>query len=569
MNKIWKINPAGNSDAIALLARELNIHPVLASLLVQRGHDTFEKAKIFFRPSLEMLHDPFLMKDMDKATERINLAMARNEKILIYGDYDVDGTTAVALLYSYLHKNYKQLDYYIPDRYAEGYGISTRGIDWAAENGFSLIIALDCGIKSIDKIAYAKSKNIDFIIGDHHRPGNEIPDAVAVLDPKRNDCEYPFKELSGCGISFKLALAIAHSNHYNTDEVVEYLDLVAISIAADIVPITDENRILTYFGLKRINESPRPGIKAIMELSGRSEGLTVNDVVFTIAPRINAAGRIASGKQAVQLLISSNADDAREFARQVDEKNNTRKGLNESMTREALALIEKDEKFQSRKSTVLYQPGWHKGVLGIVASKLTDEFYRPTIVLSKSNGMASGSARSVKDFDIYNAIESCSELLDQFGGHMYAAGLTLKEENIEAFKEMFEEVVQNTIKDHMLIREVEIDIEIALHEINSSFFNILKQFAPFGPGNMAPVFKASGVNDKGYARIVGNNHLKLTLLQNNNRSITFNGIAFQLGNFLNKINSRKPFDVCFHIEEKNYNGRNSLQLNVKEIRFES
>ncbi|MBL0342397.1 MAG: single-stranded-DNA-specific exonuclease RecJ [Bacteroidetes bacterium] len=568
MKKLWVIKERGDKELIESLSKQLNINPILANLLVQRGHDTFEKAKQFFRPTISMLHDPFLMKDMNKAIERIDLAIANNEKMLIYGDYDVDGTTAVALVFTYFKKRYKNIDFYIPDRYKEGYGISTAGIDWAFENDFSLIIALDCGIKSIDKIDYAKEKGIDFIICDHHRPGNEIPAAFAVLDPKRLDCEYPYKELSGCGVGFKLIQGYSNKHQLPFEELEEYLDLVAISIAADIVPIDGENRVLTYFGLKRLNSAPRHGILAIMELSGGKRELTVTDVVFTIAPRINAAGRIESGKQAVELLISETSLEAFTHGEEINKKNTTRKGLNENITREALILIENDLEFKNRKSTVLYNPEWHKGVIGIVASKLTDEFYRPTVILTMSNGMASGSARSVKDFDIYNAIESCSDLLDQFGGHMYAAGLTMKEENIEAFKFKFEEIVSSTIEDRMLIREIEIDDVISLDDINASFFNVLKQFAPFGPGNMSPVFKSEEVYDRGDVRVVGNNHLKLSLIQRNNSRKVVNSIGFQLGAHYNRISNNESFHVCYHVEENNFNGRTTLQLNIKDINFD-
>jgi single-stranded-DNA-specific exonuclease len=568
MKKKWVIKERGNSELIDSLAKQLNINPILANLLVQRGHDTFEKAKEFFRPSLKMLHDPFLMKDMDKAIARIDAAINQKEKILIYGDYDVDGTTAVALVYTFFKKRYPNMDFYIPDRYKEGYGISNRGIEWAEEHGFSLIIALDCGIKSIDKVEYAKSKGIDFIICDHHRPGLEIPDAVAVLDPKRNDCSYPFDELSGCGVGFKLIHGYTNYHKLPFEDLEEYLDLVDISIAADIVPIVGENRILTYFGLKRLNTAPRHGINAILELSGGRRELTVNDVVFTIAPRINAAGRIESGKQAVELMISETTHEAASHGEEINKKNTTRKSLNENITREALLLIENDEDFKNRKSTVLYNPDWHKGVIGIVASKLTDEFYRPTVILTKSNGMASGSARSVKDFDIYNAIESCSDLLDQFGGHMYAAGLTMKEENIEAFKFKFEEIVSSTIEDRMLIREIEIDDVISLDDINTSFFNVLKQFAPFGPGNMSPIFKSEEVYDRGDVRVVGNNHLKLSLIQRNFSRKVIDSIGFQLGAHYNRIAENDSFHVCYHVEENTFNGRTNLQLNIKDISFD-
>ena len=568
MKKKWVIKPRGSKDEVEALSKQLNIHPILANLLVQRGHATFEQAKKFFRPDMAMLHDPFLMKDMDKAIDRIDVAISRKEKILIYGDYDVDGTTAVALVYTFLKKRYPLVDFYIPDRYKEGYGISNKGIDWAEKEGITLIIALDCGIKSIDKIEYAKSKKIDFIICDHHRPGLELPSAVAVLDPKRPDCNYPFDELSGCGVGFKLIQAYSLQHKIDTSELTEYLDLVAISIAADIVPIVGENRILTYFGLKRLNSKPRPGIKAILDLSGNTRELTVNDVVFTIAPRINAAGRIESGKQAVELLISESQYEAMSHGEEINKKNTTRKNLNETITREAMLLIEQDEEFKNRKSTVLYNPKWHKGVIGIVASKLTDEFYRPTIILTKSNGVAAGSARSVKDFDIYNAIESCSDLLDQFGGHMYAAGLTMKEENIEAFKDRFEEIVSSTIEDRMLIREIEIDDVISLGDINASFFNVLKQFAPFGPGNMSPVFMSEEVYDRGDVRIVGNNHLKLSLIQRDHSRKVVDSIAFQLGSHFDRVSGNEAFQVCYHIEENTFNGRTNLQLNIKDISFE-
>jgi len=567
MNFRWVHKPQVDQQHIESLASELNIHKTLAHLLIQRGHDTFDKAKVFFRPTMDMLHDPFLMKDMDLAVERINQAISKEEKVLVYGDYDVDGTTAVALVYTYLHKRYKHVDFYIPDRYAEGYGISNKGIDWASDNGFSLIIALDCGIKSIDKIDYAKSKGIDFIICDHHRPGNEIPKAIAVLDAKRSDCEYPYKELSGCGVGFKLIQALTIHNEQDPEELHEYLDLVAISIAADIVPITGENRVLAHYGLRSINSKPRPGIQAILDLSGYKGEISISDVVFTIAPRINAAGRIESGRQAVELLISQSEQEAARHGEAIDKNNTKRKGLNESITKDALALIGNDSDFLNRKSTVLFNPEWHKGVIGIVASKLTDEFYRPTVILTESNGMVSGSARSVKDFDVYNAIEQCSDLLEQFGGHMYAAGLTLKPENVELFKTRFEEVVSASIEDRMLTREIEIDGHINLDELTPKFYSILKQFAPFGPGNMSPVFVSENVIDKGSARIVGNNHLKVVLKQHVDGGNAIDGIAFQMGKHYDGIASRKPFHVCYQLEENNFRGKVTLQLNIKDISF--
>jgi single-stranded-DNA-specific exonuclease len=571
MEKRWVLMPTGSSETIQNLAGELNIHPILAQLLVQRGVNTFDEAKHFFRPSMSDLHDPFLMKDMDKAVERISTAILNKEKILVYGDYDVDGTTAVSLVYTFLHNQYVNVEYYIPDRYKEGYGISLQGIDYAKENGCNLIIALDCGIKSIDKIEYANKLGVDFIICDHHRPGSELPNAVAVLDPKRADCEYPYKELSGCGVGFKLIQAIAQQKGILFEDLNQYLDLVAVSIAADIVPITGENRILAYFGLKLLNENPRPGFKAILDLSNfKKDEITVNDVVFLIAPRINAAGRIESGKSAVELLVSKNDNVAGLLGDGINEHNLKRKDLDSSITEHALQLIEESEDHKYRKSTVLYNSAWHKGVIGIVASRLTEKYYRPTIVLTKSNdenNMVSGSARSVKDFDVYNAIESCSDLLEQFGGHMYAAGLTMKEENVQEFIERFEEVVSSTIEDRMLVREVEIDAELNLNDINQKFFNILKQFAPFGPGNMSPNFKSSKVRDNGRGKVVGNNHLKLTLVQHEDYQSTFDAIAFQLGHHHPQVEQQDDFEIVYHIEENNFNNRTTLQLNIKDLKF--
>lgn len=564
MEKRWALKTQGNHDVAAELSKQLNINLTLTKLLVQRGITTFDEAKAFFRPSLNHLHDPFLMKDMDKAIIRIDKAIKNKEKILVYGDYDVDGTTAVSLVYLFLKELYPEVSFYIPDRSTEGYGISFLGIDWAKENGFTLVIALDCGIKAMDKIEYANTLGIDFIICDHHRPGPEIPKAVAVLDPKQNDCNYPYDELSGCGIGFKLVQGYVQKHKLGFQILEQYLDLVAVSIAADIVPITGENRILAYYGLKRINSSPRPGFKAIIDVTGYKKEFTVSDVVFMIAPRINAAGRIESGKQAVELLISDCPDTAKFMGDGINEQNITRKTLDQTITEQALALIAQDEKFPNRKSTVLYHPEWHKGVIGIVASRLTDRYYRPTVVLTRSNGHISGSARSVKDFDIYNAIESCSDLLEQFGGHMYAAGLTLKPENVDAFVMRFEEVVSSTIEERMLTKEVEIDAEISFSDITQKFYNILRQFAPFGPGNMSPVFRTNKVREKGYARIVGNNHLKLTLYENGHRK-EFDGIAFQLGDFLQHVDKNKIFDVCYHLEENIFRDKTNLQLNIKDI----
>jgi single-stranded-DNA-specific exonuclease len=566
MEKRWVLKHQGCPEAIGSLANELKINPILIKLLVQRGITSYNEARNFFRPSLDHLHDPFLMKDMDKAVARIEEAIRQREHILVYGDYDVDGTTAVALVYSFLKTLHGNIGYYIPDRYKEGYGISVQGIDWAKENGYTLIIALDCGIKSLDKVEYANSVGVDFIICDHHRPGSELPAAVAVLDPKRNDCDYPYKELSGAGIGFKLIQAISQQNTMPFTQLEQYLDLVAISIAADIVPITGENRILAYFGLLRVNSHPRPGVKAILELSGFKKELTISDVVFTIAPRINAAGRIHHGNKAVELLISRNEDLASFLGDDINENNITRKGLDQQITEHALKIVEEDAGFSARRSTVVYSPDWHKGVIGIVASRLTEKYYRPTIVLTKSNDHVSGSARSIKDFDIYNALEGCADLLDQFGGHMYAAGLTMKEENVELFRQRFEEVVASHITEEMLTREVEVDCMLNLADITPGFYKILKQFAPFGPGNMSPLFRTDGVRDNGKGKIVGNNHLKLSVMQDN-RQGAFDGIGFQLGHHHPMI-EEGAFDIVYHIEENNFNGRTTLQLNIKDLKGE-
>lgn len=563
--KRWTIKPPGNIELVRKLSGELNISLVLANLLAQRGIKTFEEAKKFFRPSLNDLHDPFLMKDMDKAIDRLERALGDGEKILVYGDYDVDGTTAVALVYSFLKTLNANVDFYLPDRYKEGYGISTQGIDYAVGNKFSLVIALDCGIKSVDKMIYANEKKIDFIICDHHRPGEIIPAAVAVLDPKRNDCEYPFKELSGCGIGFKLVQAFAQQHDILFDDLMQYLDLVAVSTAADIVPIVGENRVLTYFGLNWLNRNPRPGIQAILELTNVKKQLTVTDIVFIIGPRINAAGRMQDAKQAVELLITANKEDALSEGKKTNETNLERRSVDSAITEHAFRMVEDDELHHARKTTVLFHNEWHKGVIGIVASRLTEKYYRPTVVLTESNGKATGSARSVKNFDVYNAIEACRDLLEQFGGHMYAAGLTMKLENVKLFQEKFEDVVSSTIEDEMLVQQVEIDSDLKLSDITPQFFSVLKQFSPFGPGNMHPVFRSTEVWDTGYAKIVGTNHLKFTATQGGNAKIYFNCIGFNLGEFLPLINRKLPFSICYTIEENEFNGKVSLQLNVKDI----
>lgn len=567
MQTRWKINESFDKLLVNKLQEDLSIDKINATLLAQRGITDFESAKDFFRPSLDNLHDPFLMKDMDKAIARINLALHNKEKILVYGDYDVDGTTAVALTYSFL-KNYSSLiSFYIPDRYAEGYGISFKGIDFAKENGFSLIIALDCGIKSIDKVDYANEKGVDFIICDHHLPGDTIPNAIAVLDPKRKDCTYPYKELTGCGLGYKLCQAIVKSNKQDEQILEQYIDLVAVSIAADIVPITGENRVLAHFGLKKVNALSRPGFRAVIDLNKLKKELTISDLVFVLAPRINAAGRIEHGSKAVELLISETTEKADEVAKQINQTNTDRKVLDQSITTEAISIIESDILLSQKKSTVVFSENWHKGVVGIVASRLVEKFYRPTIVLTQSNGKVTGSARSVKDFDVYEAIEACSELLDQFGGHKYAAGLTLDPTNVIAFQEKFELVVSSTITEEMLIPEIEIDMEINFSDINDKFFRILKQFAPHGPGNMLPVFKSVDVFDSGNVRIVGTNHLKLELYQKNNPYLRLNAIAFDKAHLLENFQNQIPAKICYQLQENTYNGRTTIQLMVKELEF--
>jgi len=581
MQKRWVVKERGENETIERLAVELNINPVLSNLLVQRNVCDFESARQFFRPQLDHLHDPFLMADMEKAVDRILQAIDNNEKILVYGDYDVDGTSAVALVYSFLKRFYDKLDYYIPDRYTEGYGVSIKGVDFAAENGFKLIIALDCGIKANSSISYALSKGVEFIVCDHHRPGDELPPAVAILDPKRHDCPYPYKELSGCGIGFKLIQAIAQKKQIAFEEICRYLDLVVVSIASDIVPINGENRILAYYGLKLVNTSPCAGIESILRFSGInkqdntytnkssffSRELTISDLVFLVGPRINAAGRIESGRNSVDLLISKTLAEATNLADRINLFNTERKALDTNATEQALRMIEESDDLKSRKSTVVFNPDWHKGVVGIVASRLTESFYRPTIVLTASNGLITGSARSIKNFDIYDAIDACGPLLEHFGGHKYAAGLSLKPENLEAFSAKFEEIVCATIKEEMLTPEIEIDEVISLNDINTRFYNILKQFAPFGPDNMSPVFMTKGVKDAGNSRIVGEKHIKLNIFDPDKSGFPIAGIAFQQGEYFDKISRGAPFDLCYHIEENEWNGSVNLQLNVKDIRF--
>lgn len=564
MEKRWVAQEKADAQLVEKLSEELKVDKTLAGMMVRRGLNTFDEAKAFFRPTLDQLHDPFLMKDMELAVLRIERAIRNDENILIYGDYDVDGTTSVALTYSFFKKLHSKIDYYIPDRYKEGYGISTEGIDYAFENHFSLIIALDCGIKSVDKIAYANEKNIDFIICDHHLPGDLIPQAVAVLDPKRIDCEYPYKELSGCGLGYKLIEAYAIKNNIASKEVEEYLDLVVVSIASDIVPITGENRILAYFGLEKLNNNPCNGLQALKELSGKTDDFTITDIVFSIGPRINAAGRIDDAKKAVKLLIANSSETAEDAGFIVNLKNAERREFDTNITEQALSMILNSPDMEHRKSTVVYHESWHKGVIGIVASRLTEKYYRPTIVLTQSNGIVAGSARSVVGYDLYEALTACSDLLEQYGGHKYAAGLTMKIENVAAFSQRFEEVVSASITDNLLTQEIIIEDEILLNNIDAKFFRILNQFAPFGPQNMSPVFLSKNVTSYGYGSVVGNNHLKMTIRQPN--SALFDCIAFGLGDYLEHINLGKPFDVCYTIEQNVWKERKNIQLNIKGIK---
>jgi len=561
----WNLKSKPEKQKIQALQNALQVDEIIATLLLQRGIKTYEEARSFFRPSLDDLHDPFLMKDMDKAVCRIEKAIKNSENILVFGDYDVDGTTAVSLVSSYLKSFYPNIATYIPDRYDEGYGISFKGIDFADDNSVTLIIALDCGIKSIDHIAYANQKGIDFIICDHHRPGDTLPEAIAVLDPKRADCEYPYDELCGCGVGFKLIQAIAQNRNQTINDLVPYLDLVATAIAADIVPITGENRVLAKFGLEVINSNPRPGIKALIQ-NIKKNTLTITDVVFIIAPRINAAGRIKHGNYAVELLTEFDLVQAEEFASQIEKFNIDRKDLDKQITQEALLQIQTNNEIE-KFTTVVYQENWHKGVIGIVASRLTETHYRPTIVFTKSGDKLAASARSVKDFDVYNALEASSEFLEQFGGHMYAAGMTLKEENYEAFKNKFEEVVQQTIHPDLLIPEISVDLEINLEQIDERFMRILKQFEPFGPENMTPIFLSKALNDTGYGKTLGKeeDHLRLFIKQQSHLD-GMAAIGFGLANKKKYIENHQKFDAVYSVDENEWNGKTSLQLRLRDIR---
>jgi single-stranded-DNA-specific exonuclease len=568
MERRWILKERGEIAVVKALATALGVSESLATLMVQRSITTPEEAHAFFNPSLDYLHDPFLMKDMNIAVDRLSTAIKRNEKILVYGDYDVDGTTAVALVYSFLKEQYSNVEYYIPDRYKEGYGVSIQGIDFAVENKCKLIITLDCGIKAVEKIRYAKIKGLDVIICDHHFPGDEIPGALAVLDPKQPGCSYPYKELSGCGVGFKLIHAYSRIHGIPFSKIANYLDLVAVSIASDIVPITGENRVLAYFGLKQLNESPQTGLREIIREAEVCRELTVEDIVFKLGPRINAAGRMETGSRAVELLISNDTALATGISKEINTYNNERRNIDRVITTEAMRMISENYRNTNAKTTVLFNPSWKKGVIGIVASRLIETYYRPTVILTESNGFATGSARSVQGYDLYQAIEACSDLLESFGGHMFAAGLTLKKENIQPFVERFENYVNSTITEEQLLPRVLIDTELSFSEINEEFFNIMSQFQPFGPENMSPVFVSRNVTDFGTGRMVGANgeHLKLDLCQESSGTKTISAIAFNQANHFEYIRKGKPFDICYSLEMNEFRGNRNLQLNIRDIK---
>ncbi|MFZ5431098.1 MAG: single-stranded-DNA-specific exonuclease RecJ [Bacteroidota bacterium] len=569
MGKVWNLKPQGDINDIKHLSAALNVNMVIANLLVQRGIKTFNEAKSFFRPRLTDLHDPYLMKDMDKAVARLEQAIQSQEKVLIYGDYDVDGTTSVAMMYLFLKDYLNNIDFYIPDRYSEGYGISPRSIEYAAEENFSLVIVLDCGIKAVEKINAAKNRGLDFIICDHHNPGEQIPSAVAVLDPKRPDCEYPYKELSGCGVGFKLLQAYTQKNNISPEKLYDLLDLVVVSIASDIVPITGENRVLAYFGLKKLNTNPGMGLQTIINYAGLSgEEITISDIVFKIGPRLNASGRIEHGKKSVQIMVSIDEVSSDALGGEIDSFNEIRKTLDRDITQDALDMIENNPELKNRNSTVIYNRDWHKGVVGIVASRLTEFYYRPTVVLTESNGLATGSARSVKDFDLYEAIGSCSDLLESYGGHMYAAGLTMKIENVSEFSRRFEEIVTRSLAGQPQIQTIDADARIALHEITPRFFRILKQFEPFGPHNPMPVFITEDVIDSGSSRLVGKNteHIKMDLVEPDDSSAVYAGIAFNMADKFPLIKSGMPFDICYSVAINEFRGKTNLQLYIRDIK---
>ncbi len=568
MEKRWIVKEVGDVAVVKRLAADCGFSEPIAELMVQRGIFDQKDAKEFFQPSLDDLYDPFLMKDMNKAVERLTTAIIKNERILIYGDYDVDGTTAVSLVYSFLKQYTSNLEYYIPDRYQEGYGLSIQGIDYAFNTNCKLVITLDCGIKSVEKIDYARTKGLDVIVCDHHFPGNEIPCAVAVLDPKQPGCGYPYKELSGCGVGFKLMCAFAKIHNIPFSDLMSYLDLVAVSIASDIVQITGENRVLAYYGLIQLNQNPCIGLKEIIRELDIKHKLSIEDLVFRIGPRINAAGRMELGKKAVQLLTSTNSKDAATISKEINKCNDDRRTIDRSITSEAMKMIADNQKLVNSKTTVLYNQKWKKGVIGIVASRLIETYYRPTIILTESNGFATGSARSVQGYDLYQAIEACSDLLESFGGHMYAAGLTMKKENIKAFEERFEQYVASTITPDQLKPTIYIDLEIPFASINDQFYSQISMFQPFGPGNNSPIFMSKNVRDFGTSRMVGpsREHLKLQLFQGDDTTKTISAIAFGQANHFDYIKAGKPFDICYSIEMNDFRGQRNLQLNIKDIK---
>lgn len=566
MQKRWIFNEDFDGDAINTLQQELNVSHTLAKLINQKGISSFNEAKSFFRPTLDQLHDPFLMKDMDKAVNRLTEAIANEESILVYGDYDVDGTTAVATFYGFLSKFYQKLEYYIPDRYKEGYGVSEDGIRYASQNGYSLIVTLDCGIKALEKVDLANELGIDVIICDHHTPGEETPNAYAVLDPKQVDCNYPYKELSGCGVGFKLLHGFCLQSGFEIEELYQFLDLMAVSIASDIVPITGENRVLAYFGLKKLNQSPRPGLKALIDLCKGNRDLTISGIVFGIGPRINAAGRMDHAGSAVALLLAKNEEEANLLADMVNTKNDVRRDFDNTITEEAIQMITTNDSLTHAKATVLYKEDWHKGVIGIVASRCIEKFYRPTVILTESNDKVTGSARSVDGFDVYAAISECSDLLEQFGGHMYAAGVTMSVDNVAAFQKKFQEVVARQITDEQLIPSLYIDTVIRLEEIDRKFFNVVNQMAPFGPQNMQPVFMTEQIQATN-VKLLKEQHLKFTAKQEGT-NVAYDAIGFGLGEYYDLVNCGLKFQMAFTVEENDFRGHKTLQLFVKDIKFD-
>ena len=559
MQKNWNILESKNT-VVSKLSKALNVSEIVAHLLVLRGITTFDEAKSFFRPEISHLNNPFLMKNMQKAVDRIQTVIASGEKVLVYGDYDVDGTTSVAMMYSFLKKKVREIEYYIPCRYDEGYGISLKGIDYAKKNNFTLIIALDCGIRAVNQVDYANEKGVDFIICDHHNPGKKIPKAVAILNPKQADCNYPYKELSGCGVGFKLIEAFSQQNNIDFSEIIEYLDLLTVSIGADIVPMTGENRVFSFYGLQQINKSPRVGLKALMETANKTKEVTVTDLVFGVAPRINAAGRIDHARKAVEILVETDYSKAKLFADKIEENNTTRKDLDKSITKKALEMVD-----VKKKSTVVYSENWHKGVVGIVASRLIETYYKPTIVLAEKDGMLTGSARSVHDFDLYSAIAKCEHLCEKFGGHKYAAGLSIKKDNLPQFIDAFEKSVMESISEDQLTPKINIDMLIDINNVDDKLYRIIKQFAPFGPKNLPPIFISKGVIDNGYGKQVGEDKTHLRINAKRNKG-AIAGIGFGMGEYFEMIKDNQTFDVCYSIDENEWNGKKTLQLRLRDIK---